>query len=358
LVLLLTLGACASPGYYLQAAAGQYRLMADREELAVLLEEEPPSSPWVERLRVAADVLDFAERQLDLPPGKAYSQFTATGREAVVWNVVTTPEFSLQPRRWCFLIAGCVPYRGYFEQERARAFAEKMARRGRDVTVSPAAAYSTLGWFGDPLLDTMLAKSDARLAGTLIHELAHLRLYLPGDARFSESYATFVEQQGVARWLSAGGRADELRHWREERAASDAFIGLLRTTQTELTELYASDRPESELRASKRAAFERLRERHDRMVTERFEGRFDFSGWFSPPPNNADLALVGQYVGGVCAFASLFAAAEEDFARFHQLAAERAKLEPGARRAWLDQPCTAAGAPSADRVTSVIASPR
>jgi predicted aminopeptidase len=354
--LALLLGACASPGYYLQAMAGHYRVMAEREPVEELLAKEAGDSRWAERLQVARDALAFAERVLELPAEGAYDKFSDTGRQAVVWNVVATPEFSLEPRLWCFPVAGCVPYRGYFERDRAEAFAAKMERRNRDVTISPVTAYSSLGWFEDPLLNTMLVESDASLAGTLFHELAHRHLYLAGDTAFSESYATFLERQGVADWLRARGREAELRDWLEHERAVEAFLALLRQTRDELDGLYASSLAEAELRGAKAEAFRRLRVRHDRLVAERLRGRFDFSAWFSPPPNNADLALIGQYEDGVCAFRALFEEADGDYARFHQLATQRSELEDAARLRWLAQPCPGEPGGSAANGRPAIAS--
>ena len=195
--LLIATAACSGPGYYLQAGSGHWKLMRAREDISELVEDPATDPALVRKLETSRKILSFAGETLGLPVQDSYSEFVATGREAVAWNVVAAPEFSLAPKKWCFLVAGCIPYRGYFDEPRALKAAERLARKGLDVAVTPVSAYSTLGWFRDPVLDTMLAGSDTRLAATLIHELAHRRLYLNGETVFSVSFARFVERGGV-----------------------------------------------------------------------------------------------------------------------------------------------------------------
>jgi predicted aminopeptidase len=263
----------------------------------------------------------------------------STGRDAVTWNVVATPEFSLAPRRWCFLFAGCLPYRGYFEQASADRFAERLAADGLDVAVSGASAYSTLGWFEDPLLDTMLRHGEERLAAIIFHELAHQRLYVEGDAAFSESYASFVEEEGVALWLSESGRSARLPAWREERAAARQFDAILRRARSTLVEVYASDQAPDARRDAKEAVFAALRADYRNLVNEHWAGRDHFGSWFASELNNARLALLDTYRAGLCAFSALYREAGEDMRRFHELATARAALDRKARQAWLEQDC-------------------
>ena len=275
--------------------------------------------PEVRReLELSLAIRDFAVTRLDLPDNGSYSRYVATGRDAVTWNVVAAPELSLEPRRWCFLFAGCVPYRGYFEREDAVRFADRLAAKGLDVTLFPAQAYSTLGWFEDPLLDTMLRRGDAHLAGVLFHELAHQRLYVKGDTAFNESYASFVEETGVDLWLQDSGRADALPAWRRQRDAARQFDEEVLRTRRALATLYATDRPDADKRARKQAILEELREDYGSLVASAWQGNDYFAGWFDTPLNNARLALL---------------------ARFHELAAGKARLPVPERQAWLRQPC-------------------
>jgi predicted aminopeptidase len=338
---LLGLTACASPAYYAQATAGHLELMRQREPIAELLAQPGTDPALAARLETALAARRFAIDELGLPDTDSYTRFVETGREAVTWNVVAAPEFSLEPRRWCFPVAGCVPYRGYFDRDGAEHFAESQRRRGYDVIIAPALAYSTLGWFEDPLLDTMLRYSDAQLANTLFHEMAHARLYVRGDAAFNEAFATFVGERGLEYWLVARSDADRLAAWRRARDASNDFQGLLDSTRADLDTLYRSNLAEDRMRAKKNAVFERLRARYRSLVEDRWSGTDYFAAWFERDPNNASLALTGTYAGGLCAFESLFAEAGEDFLRFYRSAEAQAALDPKARRAWLERPCSA-----------------
>jgi predicted aminopeptidase len=343
LLVALQLAACAGPGYYAQAIGGHLELMRQREPVAKLLAgDEAGSEPGLrQKLELTREIRAFAVTRLGLPDNDSYTQLVVTGRDAVTWLVVATPEFSLRPRRWCFLFAGCLPYRGYFEREDADRFADRLAADGLDVALSPAAAYSTLGWFADPLLDTMLRYSDERLAAVIFHELAHQQLYVRGDADFNESYASFIEEAGVALWLVASGRAERLPGWQRERAAARDLDEVVQRTRDTLTSVYASPEPPAAKRARKEAAFAALREDWSGLVRERWGGADHFAGWLGGALNNARLALFDSYRGGVCVFAELYRAAGEDMARFQPLAAERAKLDDEARRAWLQQDCKA-----------------
>lgn len=314
-------------------------LMHSRQDVQAYLDDAPAGDALAARLRTARDVLRFAAGPLELPADDSYTSFAITGREAVVWNVVATPEFSLQPRRWCFLVTGCVPYRGYFHRADAQGLADRLAHKGFDVAVSGATAYSTLGWFKDPIPDTVLNLPDAQLAATLIHELAHRKLFVRGDTEFSESYATFVEAAGVARWLQARGRPDQERLWQDYLQAGERFDRLLMQTRDELATLYASGLPPDAMRDGKQAAFARLAQRYRDSLRDSDDGRDWFGGWFDRQPNNADLALMSAYTGGQCAFRALFREVAGDFAAFHHRAKAVAGAGAEARRAFLQQSC-------------------
>ena len=196
-VALLTLPGC-SLTYYWQAAAGHMEVMRLRRPLDEVIADPATPGPTRRELVLAREAREFAHARLALPDNGSYRSFAELGRPYVVWNVFAAPALSLEPRQWCFPVAGCVPYRGYFSESRAQAFAARLMRDGDDIFVGGVAAYSTLGRFDDPLLDTMLSADAARLAGVIFHELAHQRVYVAGDAVFNESFATFVERQGLA----------------------------------------------------------------------------------------------------------------------------------------------------------------
>lgn len=337
-VLLFSAG-CSSVSYYSQAVSGHLSLMHQRQDVAVLL-DHPQTDPQVaKQLRLAQEILDFAETHLHLDSGGSYRQVVITGQPAVTWNVVAAGEFSVEPKLWCFPIAGCVPYRGYFKQSRASEFAEQLQAEGFDVDLSPVAAYSTLGWFADPLLDTMLRYSDSQLAGLLFHELAHQKLYVAGDTSFNEGFAEFVESTAVVLWLQQTDRQQELQDWTARRRAEPQFTALLAGTRDRLGSLYASGQEPALLRAQKQQLFEGLQQDYARLVAEHWQGRNYFAGWMEGDLNNARLALAESYAGGACAFATLYQQAGEKLEDFYTLARQQAERDDEQRRNWLQQPC-------------------
>ncbi len=332
---------CASPAYYWQAASGHLALMHARQPVDATIERGDESAEVIDKLRLSKQIKAFATTNLGLPENDSYEAFVHTGRDAVVWNVIAAPEFSLKPREWCFPVAGCVPYRGYFDEAAARRFAEKLAGRDLEVTVSPAIAYSTLGWFDDPLLDTMWRQSEAQFAAYIFHEIAHQALYVRDDARFNESYASFVEDVGVERWLVHKGEREALEQWQSLSTASAEFNTLLEGTRDRLETIYASARTPQAMRAEKQEAFERLQTEYRTLRERQWNGRDYFGEWFSQPPNNARFALLDTYQGGTCAFAALYDEAGGDMAVFHRLAQEKSRLPEAQRRQWLEQDCPA-----------------
>ncbi len=336
---LLLLSGCASPAYYTQAISGHLSLMGSREPVEEYLAQLPPDGETARQLRAAQAILAFAEQELDLPAGDSYQTYVPMDGVAITWNVVATPPFELKPKRWCFLVAGCVPYRGYFKQHDADRFAGKLRGKGLDVSVSRATAYSTLGWFDDPILGTMLSGPVADLAEVLIHELAHQSVYVRGATSFNESYATFVAQVGVRAWMLHSGDEDGLARWEAREAATRDFIHLLGATRDELAEVYAGSDDAERLAMEKQRVFAGLETAYQQLVTDRWDGRNWYQGWFEPPPNNADLALVGSYTDGLCAFETLWRESGADFARFHRAVAAKGELDPAARALWLETPC-------------------
>ncbi len=198
------------------------------------------------------------------------------------------------PRRWCYPVAGCVVYRGYFDEDRAKAMARRLAGRGDDTTVGGVATYSTLGHLPDPLFNTMLGWRETRLVGTIFHELAHERLYVPGDSEFNEAFASVVEHEGVRHWLSAHGRDAEFEAYRAALAREAEFAALLRATRERLRSLYASATPSTQLWADKQPEFGRLKFEYSQLRA-RWGGYSGYDAWFARPLNNASLAAVATY---------------------------------------------------------------
>lgn len=287
----LPLGGC----YVLQAAGGQWEVIRRSEPIERVLADAGTPATTRRGLELTVAAREFAERELGLPATRSYRRYADLGRPYVVWNVVATPEFSVDPRRWCFPIAGCVAYRGYFDERAARRQALRLATRGDDVSVGGVATYSTLGHLPDPVFRSMLAWRETRLVGTIFHELAHERLYVPGDSEFNEAFASVVEEEGLRRWLEAAGRRDELERYRLEVVREIEFANLLRDARARLTALYASELPVETLRIEKQREFGRLRFAYEQLRAG-WGGYPGFDAWFARRPlNNAHLAAVATY---------------------------------------------------------------
>lgn len=329
------LSACATLSWYGQAARGQIELLAKREDIAEMIADPATPPDLRKRLETVLEIRDFAVTALELPDNRSYTLYADLERDAAVWNVVATPRFSMTPKTWCYPIAGCLAYRGYFRRDRARSEADRLAEDGLDAAVFPATAYSTLGWFADPVLNTMLDHDDVRLAGLIFHELAHQERHVKGDTAFNEAYAGFVERVGVRRWLRANGERERLARYRDELALTEAFTRLLLDARERLIELYERDLDPERMAAAKDEAFERLRADYEAFSREHDTRRFD--AWFDRSLNNAHLAMVATYESGMTAFEQLFEDCEGDIACFHDRSAALAAADDAERRRFLEQ---------------------
>jgi len=331
----LALTGCASVEYYAQSVTGHLGLMARARPVETVIEAPDTVPSLAARLRTALEIREFASDVLALPANASYRRYVDLGRRYVVRTVVAAPELSLEPRRWCFPVAGCVSYRGYFSESDADAYAAKLESEGWDVTVSGVRAYSTLGWFADPLLSSMVELPEYALAGLVFHELAHQRLYVPGDTDFNESFAVVVERAGVRRWLEVAGQSDPGQRYRIATERRAAFLDLVRDTRRGLEAVYASSGPDAEKRAAKTRAFERLRAQYDALRATWTSGpTYDF--WFERGVNNAAIALVVAYDRWVPALEALLAQYDGDLDAFYRACDALAALAPEERRARLE----------------------
>lgn len=332
--LLLSLSGCSAVGYYLQAIDGHAQLMYRTRSIEQLLADSAQAAEFKRRLSTVLEIRDFATRELGLPDNDSYRAYTQLDRPAVVWSVVATGEFSVRPRQWCYPIVGCAAYRGYFALSDAQALAAELKEKGRDVTVTPAAAYSTLGWFDDPLPSTVAQWPEARLAGLIFHELAHQQLYLPGDSDFNESFANTVELAGVRRWLSWKGDPRALQDWEREQAREQAFVDLLLDTRRRLEALYAESLQPQPMREAKQAVFDWLKTEY-RSLKAGWSGGRDFDQWFERPLNNARVALIGTYERWVPAFSDLLCRSGKDLPAFYAAARGLSALPEAERQSQL-----------------------
>jgi len=316
--------------YLLQSAEGQLQLMSKRQPIASVI--RAPSTPPALRsqLESVASIREFASKELALPDNGSYRSYADIGRPYVVWNVVAAPEFSVDPKEWCYPIVGCVAYRGYFVEARARKFAAEQRERGFDVAVGGTAAYSTLGHFDDPILNTMVGWDDVELASIVFHELTHQLLYVANDASFNEALATTVEEEGVKRWLHAHGRDKDLAQHRLEQQRYLQVVELLGATRAKLRVIYASKQPMEELRAAKREAFTQLRADFAALRAG-WGGHAPYEAWFDQDINNAHLASIATYFVCVPGFERELESVKGDLPAFYRRVRQLAKMPREAR---------------------------
>ena len=317
-VAILIFSSCSNElGYYSQCVQGHLGILARRQPIDKVLGDPAAAPELKEKLALVLRIRDFASREMLLPDNGSYRCYVDLKRPEVVWNVVAAPEFSLRPRQWCFPVAGCVTYRGYYSRDGAQAMLESLQGQGDDVHLYGVDAYSTLGWFDDPVLNTFVDKSEARIAGLIFHELAHQKVYVKDDSAFNEAFAEAVAQEGVARWLRHAGRPDELAGWQESLRRDEQFVGLLQEARARLEVLYADGGEAGEKRAGKTRVFHELGLAYLRLK-ESWDGYTGYDRWFAAPLNNARLASVGTYRSQLPAFQLLLQKEGGDLGAFYR----------------------------------------
>ncbi|MDH3311151.1 MAG: aminopeptidase [Gammaproteobacteria bacterium] len=356
LVLFLPLGfvtGCASPVYYFHAVSGQFEILNKRRPVEEVLSDPATTPRTRQQLELVLRLREFASRELALPDNRSYRSYADLERPFVIWNVFATPELSLIPKQWCFVFAGCVSYRGYFARGKADGFAAEMKQEGYDVYVGGVPAYSTLGWFNDPLLNTFIHRPEADLAGLLFHELAHQVLYVGSDTAFNESFATVVELEGVKRWFERHGTPTQADAYRQKFERRGKFTTLVLKHKSRLAEIYASNSSEAEKRSAKAKIFTELRSDYA-ALKKNWGGFTDFDKWFTQDLNNAHLAAIGLYNQHVVVFQKLLAQHRGDLKDFYRSAEELANLPKTEREAFLGR--ILSGASSRERFPQDLSS--
>ena len=316
---LLVVG-CQSLSYYTQAIGGHLKVMANARPVDDWLADPATDAHLRQRLETARRIRAFATKELGLPDNGSYLAYADLNRAAVVWNVFAAPAFSVEPKTECFPFAGCVSYRGFYSEAEARRHADKLREAGYDVYVGGVPAYSTLGWFDDPLLSTFIRYPDAQLARLVFHELSHQLVYAKGDTTFNESFAVTVEEEGVRRWLEAEGRAGELAAFRASQVRQREFAQRVSQTRERLAMVYRTSLPQEAMLEQKRGEWQRLRQSYPGIPAE---------------PNNAFLASIAAYTELVPAFETLLAESgnlETFYRRVKGLAAKPAEREAFVRK--------------------------
>jgi predicted aminopeptidase len=280
--------------FYWQAIGGQLELLRKRTPIEDLLADPKLDPTLKSTLASVAEIRRFASEELLLPDNKSYTSYVDLGRPYVVWNVVATPEFAVEPKRWCFPFVGCVGYRGFFEREAAEKFAAGLEREGLDTYSGGATAYSTLGYFADPVLSTMIGGGEQYIASLLFHELTHQKLYVKDDSEFSEALATAIEEYGTERWLGVQGTPAALGLYRRRLSYRSDFADLIVAQQARLRVVFAAGGSEEEKRAAKARAYDAMRTDYG-VMKARWGGTTDYDAWFATSLNNATLAAVATY---------------------------------------------------------------
>lgn len=329
------LAGCTTVGYYNQAAQGHLALMAAARPIDEWVADPATPEALRERLLRAQQIRRFAAESLGLPDNRSYTAYADLQRPAAVWNVFATPELSLELKTWCYPVLGCAGYRGYFERADAEAMATELQAGGYDVNVAAVPAYSTLGWFSDPLLNTFIHAPDVELARLIFHELSHQVVYARDDTAFNESFATAVEREGVRRWLDAHGDERQRAAWAAYSQRREDFLGLLLAQRRRLDAIFRSDATAEEKRAAKAAVFDDLQHRYRQLRDERWGGFAGYDRFFERRLSSAHLAAVGAYNDWVPAFDALLAESGGDLPAFYARVRQLGALDMPARTAEL-----------------------
>jgi predicted aminopeptidase len=332
--LALLVSGCANIGYYWQSVSGQLEIWRRERPVAEVLADPAAAQALKDKLARVLEVRAYASRELSLPDNQSYRRYADLERPFVVWNVFAAPEFSVEPLRWCLAFAGCINYRGYFEKAAAEQFAAELARQGLEVYVGGVPAYSTLGWFDDPVLSTFIHFPDVEIARLVFHELAHQVAYAKDDTAFNESFATAVEQEGVRRWVARAGDARQFEEFERNRRARREFAQLVQKARGRLEALYRTRLAPEAMRERKGALLAALDAEY-RALKAGWGGVDRYDRWFAQQPDNAQLASVGLYTQLVPAFEALLSRERGDLGRFYAAVKELAALPADQRTARL-----------------------
>ena len=331
---ILSLCGCQTVSFYGQAVWGHTRIMLSQRPITELLNDPGTPSHLRAKLSYVLELREFAARELRLPVGESYRDYADIGRSHVVWNVFAAPDLSLTPKTWCYPIAGCAAYRGYFEQPAAERYAASLSQEGYDVFVWGATAYSTLGWFDDPVLSTFLRLDHTQVAALMFHELAHRLLYIQGDSAFNESFATAVEQMGLRRWAAVRNEQGLQAAYDCQQRLQEEFYSLVSSSIHDLQAVYASDLPAAEKRIRKTAVFSQLQRDFERLK-QRLPGLSRYDRWLASGLNNAGLTSVSTYRELVPAFERLLQQSNGSLSVFYEHCRALAHLPFGERHEQL-----------------------
>jgi predicted aminopeptidase len=348
LIAVAAVSGCRAIGFYAQAMRGQFQIIARRQRIERLIADPETPARLREQLKLLERLRAFAETELKLPVDDHYRKYTDVGREYVVWNVQAAPRFSLQPKTWWYPIVGSLEYRGYFSERGATNEAARLAARGYDVYSDGVEAYSTLGWFKDPVLNTFIFHAEPDLAELIFHELGHQRVFARGDTDFNEAFATTVGQEGARRWLRAQGDTNQYNAYLAALRRDDQFVHLVMKTRERLEAIYGDQRdedgnvvaakksplPPDEMQRAKEQVFADLRRDYAELKTQ-WGGDTSYDNWFARELNNAKLNTIANYFDYVPGFERLLELHGGNLEEFYQAAERLAKMPQEERHQWL-----------------------
>lgn len=334
-IALLLLSGCADLGYYWHSASGHLGVMSDRVSIKKILADETTDPALRERLLQVQEIRAFSIEHLKLPDNDSYRSFVQLDRPYVVQNLFAAPEFSTRLHQWCYPIIGCASYRGYYDEERLEKYATGLEQQGFELHIGKVSAYSTLGWFDDPVLSSFINWPDYRLAGLIFHELTHQQIYIDDDTTFNESLASAVQQAGTELWLEHHGKTEQLERFKRWLVYREQVIELIIRTQEKLNLMYQSDLEDDQKRVSKQEIFDSARHQHQ-AIAQQHGVTAGFTRWFTEDLNNAKIGSVAAYNTQVAAFLNILIAHQSNFEHFYAYIKQLSESERGQRDRCLD----------------------
>ena len=327
---------CSSLAYYWEKIQGHTEILSKQQPIQEVIDNPDTSDKVREKLINTQKARAFATDVLQLPDNDSYKNYVDLKQDYVVWTVVATPPYSIKAKEWCFIIVGCLSYKGYFSKQDAEASAKILRADNMDVYVSGTKAYSTLGWFDDPLLSTMLYNSEAYRVGIIFHELAHQKMYVEDDTSFNEGFASTVELEGIQAWFSSDNNKEEYKRYIISKERDDAFKKLLQATREELKQAYSLNLDSKAMHENKIKIFNELQQGYKKLK-EKWSGYSGYDKWMSQDLNNAHLALIATYNDHIPAFRKLFKKLNYDYALFYQQVENLSELDKNKRSEELNK---------------------
>lgn len=325
---------CSSINYYIQSISGQMEVLLKREDMLEVISHPDTDEKLRQKLVTAKSILEFAHQELSLPDNGSYQHYSDLKRPYLVWNVIATPELSMESKKWCYLFLGCLSYRGFFKESAAKAYAKILEYDGFEVYVGGVSAYSTLGWLKDPVINTMLNREDWELARLIFHELAHQLFYASDDTDFNEAFADAVSRIGLEKWLQAQSPETRLSV-QEIIHQEDIFIKIIMDYREKLVNLYATGQSENDMTENKAQILNSLKLTLQSRMQD-WSSKSRYQTWLDGDVNNARLAIVSTYRSLLPEFMSLYDETGRNLSHFYSISKEASKCSAVQRRKYLD----------------------